>query len=421
VQAGGAAPQPVQPFAWDVRSTGLSAPWSAVFAASPGPVGARTLVWGYSDLHKSTDEGLHWESANEPPGVAVVRALAFSPAFAQDNTVFFGSGMTGCFRSQNACASWTPLTTLPATLSASAIGVSPGYAADGILFYASRNFGIWRSKTHGDSFVQVDQGLPSTNIKSLAVSPDFVADRLLLAGTTEDGVWASIDAGETWLDDNAGLPPGPLMVESIAFSPAFATDRMVFIALQDQGVWRSADGAQTWQPTGAGLLGPPVRLAVSNGFAQDRTLFAGTFGGTCVSRNGGATWEPLAGYIRADDHHPSVQYEGAWATVGDDDACCATLTAATTRGAATQMEFHGSHIAWLAKLAPDGAIARVQIDGGAWVPVDTWSATPVAQAQVFSRDFESVDWHVIRVEHSGTANPASAGFALRSDGFAWTW
>src|SRR6185436_8023260 len=100
VPAGGAAPRPVPPFAWDVRSTGLTAPWSSVLAASPGPVGARTLVWGYSDLRKSTDEGLHWESANEPPGVAVVRALAFSPAFEQDATLFIGSGLTGRFRSQ---------------------------------------------------------------------------------------------------------------------------------------------------------------------------------------------------------------------------------------------------------------------------------------------------------------------------------
>jgi len=269
--------------------------------------------------------------------------------------------------------------------------------------------------------VQVDQGLASTNIKSLALSPDFVSDRMLLAGTTEDGVWASFNAGQTWLDDNAGLPPGPRLVESIAFSPAFATDRTVFVALQDQGVWRSTDGAQSWQPTGAGLLGPPARLAVSASFAQDRTLFAGTFGGTCVSRNGGATWQPMPGYIRADDHHPSVQYEGAWVTLGDDDACCGTLTATATRGAFTEIDFHGSHVAWFAQLAPDGAIAWVQIDNGPLLPVDTWSATPVAQAQVFSRDFAGVDWHVIRVTHSGTAHPGSSGFALRSDGFAWSW
>jgi hypothetical protein len=244
---------------------------------------------------------------------------------------------------------------------------------------------------------------------------------MLLAGTTDDGVWASFDAGGTWLDDNAGLPAGLRLVESIAFSPAFAADRTVFIALQDQGVWRSTDGALTWQPTGAGLLGPPARLAVSTSFAQDRTLFAGTFGGTCVSRDAGATWEPLPGYIRADDHHPSVQYEGAWTTVGDGDACCGTLTLATTRGAATEMEFRGSHVAWFAQLAPDGAIAWVQIDCGQPMPVDTWSATPVAQAQVFLRDFAAADWHIIRITHSGTASPGSAGFALRSDGFAWSW
>src|SRR4030095_5421059 len=89
--AGGAAPQPVPPFAWDVRSTGLTGPWSSVLAASPGALGAGALVWGYSELFKSTDEALHWESANEPPGVGVVRALAFSPDFEHDGTIFIGS------------------------------------------------------------------------------------------------------------------------------------------------------------------------------------------------------------------------------------------------------------------------------------------------------------------------------------------
>lgn len=419
--AGGAAPPPAPPFAWDVRSTGIIQPWSSVLAASPGPVGGRTLIWGYITLFKSTDEGRHWVSANSPPGLAVVRALAFSPDFEQDSTVFMGTGLTGSFRSDDGASTWTPLPDLPPTLSSSAICVSPAYAADRTLFYASRNFGIWRSQTGGNSFAQVGQGLLSSNVKSLALSPEFVTDRMLLAGTTSQGVWASFDAGETWREDNAGLPPGVNLVESIAFSPDFAVDRTVFVALQDLGVWRSTDGAQTWQPTGPGLLGPPVRIEVSNDFVHDHTLFAGTFGGTCVSRDAGATWKPLAGYIRKDDRHPSVQYEGPWVSSGHGDACCSTLTVATTSGAATETEFRGSHVEWIAQRSPDGAIALVQIDDGEPTPVDTWSQTPEAQVPVFVHDFADADWHVIRVTHSGTANPASSGFVLRSDGFAWSW
>jgi hypothetical protein len=244
----------------------------------------------------------------------------------------------------------------------------------------------------------------------------------VLAGTYEDGIYASHDAGDTWVEANVGLPDEVLLVESVAFSPDFAVDRTIFVGLQNQGVWRSTDGAQSWQPTGPGLLGPPVEVAVSTTFAQDRTIFAGTFGGTCVSRSAGETWEPLPGYVRADDAHPAAQYAGTWTKIGDLDEFCGTLTVTSAQDAQTSLEFFGSRVAWFAQRVPDGGIASVQIDDDPPVLVDTWRATPDELAtRVYSRKFDAPGWHVIRITHTGTANPESTGFALRGDGFEYAW
>jgi photosystem II stability/assembly factor-like uncharacterized protein len=414
---------PVPPFTWDAPNAGLTSPWSSVLSASPGGLGARTLLYGYVGLFQSSDEGQTWTTANKPAPVSVVRAIGFSPDFASDQTVFIGSGTEGSYRSTNGCQKWLSLDGLPPTLATIAIAVSPGWSQDRTVYYASRNFGIWRSTDGGWQWEQLTNGLPTTNIKALVLSPDFVVDGFMLAGTYADGIWASYDRGESWSEADRGLyNTFSHIVESLAFSPDFVHDRTVFVALQNEGVWRSTDGAANWMPTGPELPAPPAEIAVSPTFAIDHTLVAGTFGGTVISRNAGDSWEPLPGFVRADDGHPAVQYSGTWTTVSSSSAFISTLATTATLGDGCALEFYGRKVTWYCDQKFDGAVVEVSVDAGTPAAVetsiDTSSHVPHAQAPLFAHDFGVPGWHVIRVEHAG---PAGLMRTLRSDGFAYEW
>lgn len=416
-----APPSQPAPWTWESRANGISAPWSSVLAASPGPPGGRTLLYGYNGLVQSTDEGLDWTSANKPAAVQVVRAAGFSPDWARDRTAFLGSGMTGCYRTQDACQSWQLVSGLPFTMATTAIRVSPGWVADGTVFFASRNFGVWRSTDRGETWVACNDGLSSTKVKALEMSPGFGSDGTLVAGLIDGGLFVSTDAGASWQAAVAGLPPGTSHVESLALSPGFPGDGTLFAALQDHGVWRSSDGAATWQPCGGGLPGPPVELAVSPAFATDRTVLVGTFGGTMVSRDAGLTWEPLPGWVRVDDLHPSVAASGAWDTVASGANLAAAWSETSQPGDFTELEFEGRHVSWWGRSGPDGALAQFSLDGGPPLVVDTRSDAVQEQVELFTHDFGAVGWHVLRVTHGGSSLRGGGAAVLRSDGFEHGW
>lgn len=412
---------PPSPYAWDARANGLSAPWSSVLAASPGAAGQRTLLYGYTGLWHSEDEGLTWSDAHKPAAVQVVRAVGFSPDWARDRTAFLGTGQTGVYRTSDGCASWEPVASLPFNVAATAIRLSPDWAADGTAFIASRNLGIWRTTDHGATWAPCNAGLGGTAVKSLAMSPAFAQDGTLFAGLLSGGIYASTDGGDSWHPAAAGLPPASSHVESLVLSPGFPADPTLFAALQDHGVWRSTDAGASWQPCGGGLPGPPAELAVSPTFAADRTVVVGTFGGTMVSRDAGATWQPLPGWVRVDDLHQSVHLSGDWEATGSADNVGAAFSSTSAPGDAMELEFEGRHVSWWARTGPDGALAEVSLDGGPPVTVDTRTPEVQAQVELFTHDFGSVGWHVIRVSHAGSSLPGGGRATLRSDGFEHGW
>ncbi len=82
-----------------------------------------------------------------------------------------------------------------------------------------------------------------------------------------------------WTAANVGLYGGRTPV--LAVSPAYAQDRTLFAGTFHDGVFRSTDGGGSWIAANKGLL-PDVTvyaLAVSPAYAQDHTLFAGTYNG----------------------------------------------------------------------------------------------------------------------------------------------
>jgi photosystem II stability/assembly factor-like uncharacterized protein len=112
---------------------------------------------------------------------------------------------------------------------------------------------------------------------------------VVFAATLEDGVFCSDDRGATWQAWNFGL--FDRNVFSIAISNEFADDRMLY-AGTESGIFCSKNGGRAWQETGFPADSAPVlSLAISPPFIQNRWLFAGTeTAGLFCSQNEGRTW-----------------------------------------------------------------------------------------------------------------------------------
>jgi hypothetical protein len=80
-----------------------------------------------------------------------------------------------------------------ATALVTALAVSPTYASDRTLF-AATSAGVFVSRDGGDSFGLWSDGLQPRSVVAVAVSPDYAADRLVYAITLGGGVWRRRDA-----------------------------------------------------------------------------------------------------------------------------------------------------------------------------------------------------------------------------------
>lgn len=174
-----------------------------------------------------------------------------------------------------------------------AIATSPTFAQDGLCF-AARHSGLYRSTDGGRTFEPAYGSLNlSTELPTLAValSPQFATDHTLFAGA-EGGILRSFDAGQTWLVEL--LPAPPPVIAALLVSPDYEEDGTVFGATLEDGVYRSATRGAHWELWNFRLLDLHVlSMAISPGFRQDETLFAGTESGLFRSTNGGRAWREL--------------------------------------------------------------------------------------------------------------------------------
>lgn len=241
----------------DLRPAGL------VVSPSFDRDGVLFSAWGHANgqsarLYRSTNGGHDWELIWEPPAL---RALAISPNFAGDQTLFAAGDSNTIYRSVDSGATWQLANGgIEEGYIARRFAVSPNFAQDRTIFVAGYG-ALYRSVDRGSSWQPMyDAHGPHYG---LAVSPAFAQDGLVLAAYREiegsglfpeSGIFRTTNGGDTWAWSGAGLPgsyepyPG-----SIAFRSDFATTGLVYVAdsgtdfLGPRQVYRSADGGQTWR------------------------------------------------------------------------------------------------------------------------------------------------------------------------------
>ena len=270
-----------------------------------------------------SDDLVHWETANAGLQANLVAAIAVSPEFERDHTLYLAGLEDGVSRSLDAGVTWGSLNAgLGAETAVFGLAVGPD------TIYAATSAGVFRKRLRADDWQQADHAparamrAEGRHVVALGISGVLVASsdggdswrRLawpadagqarsvavagpstLLVGSTrpstsEVAVWQSTD-GQSW--QRVLIEHGP----GTAAQPAPLThfvDGTIFAGFGDtvmRGVpGPGAERQPNWRR--ASLPGLLTLLETSPAYRQDKTILAGTSAGVCISRDGGQTFQP---------------------------------------------------------------------------------------------------------------------------------
>ena len=245
-----------------------------------------TLKLGVYLLLKSTNGGATWSVVQGLPNNNQMIAIAFSPGYAQDQTIYV-AGAGGLSKSTNQGASWTLIGKSPLL----ALALSPEFAADNTMFAITTGNVISKSTNRGQSWtgMRSPSGL-TAGLSAITASPNYDADNTLLLGGVADGIFISTNGGAAWTHATSGqtLP----MITSFTFSPAFSTDRTAFATTYGSGLLTTLNAGASWIAASSGISDPYLlSLALSPTYLQDSTLWVSAAqGGVFQSTNLGQTF-----------------------------------------------------------------------------------------------------------------------------------
>jgi photosystem II stability/assembly factor-like uncharacterized protein len=173
-----------------------------------------------------------------------VSTIVVSPNFARDGIVLAGTLEDGVFFSSDRGQSWVTWNFGLLDLSVLALAISPEFARDETLFVGAES-GIFRSTNGGRAWRAIEFPMELAPVISLAISPGFVTDGILFAGTEAQGLYRSDDRGQSWA--RIGQEQVGETVNSILVSPDFTTSQAILIVLSDT-LLISRDGGVNWTP-----------------------------------------------------------------------------------------------------------------------------------------------------------------------------
>ncbi len=222
---------------------------------------------------------------------ATVYALAPSLDYAADG-ICFAATARGLLVSPDRCKTFRDAylsLNLPETLPTPAVAVSPTFASDRTVF-AGVHGAVLRSHDRGETWHYAELRTPPPVVTCLAVSPAYEQDGIVFAGTLEDGVFRSADRGSRWAAWNFGLID--LGVLCLALSPVFSEDETL-VAGTETGLFRSTNGGRAWRELGLPTeLAPVLSVALSPHYTKDGLLLAGTeSNGLWLSQDRGRSWK----------------------------------------------------------------------------------------------------------------------------------
>jgi photosystem II stability/assembly factor-like uncharacterized protein len=229
------------------QASGAAEDPARVVAIGPGMV---LVALEGGSLLSSRDEGHTWRPLSSPLVGADIIALAVSPNYTRDRTLFVatsGSAEVVLWRSIDGGERWQRwLVERVGGLSRMPLALASTYAVDesifvglgGRVFKPLRNAQEVRSGERRPVWRGVEIGKAALGITALAVSPAFGEDHTIFAATNA-GIFVSRNAGDSFQPWNEGLEE-PRMV-CVAVSPTYRQDRLVYGLGLGGSVWRRRD------------------------------------------------------------------------------------------------------------------------------------------------------------------------------------
>ncbi len=341
------------------------------FAASPrfnhdGVMFAGTQSDG---VLRSVDGGKHWSLSNFGLRNFSALAIAVAPQWARREFMFIGTE-NGVYRSPNGGRAWKASGLEGQVVQA--IAVSPNFDEDKTVFAGTESKGIFRSSDGGESWTRVK------SFEAESVNTLCYFEKYLVAGTDGETILRSSDDGESWSRSNktssalciarvgdelyAGVEDGVMRsgdgkkwssVEIAAhrFDWLITPAEDLFVAGGvTSGVWVSQDGAR-WSQTAK----PESAAPLFNIAATHEVLLAATPNHLLRSIDLGKTWDSvleksITAMAFSDD-------KTAWA--GGDDG---VLMMSSDRGRSWQMiptPFESLAVVGVAATAPETLIVAV--------------------------------------------------------------
>jgi photosystem II stability/assembly factor-like uncharacterized protein len=296
---------------------------------------ARHMVWGVH-IHRSRDAGQTWEilpnvpRLEGPPPSSDLKAVWYlAPGHSDDaGALFAGVEPAALFVSHDSGLEWEPVASLnhhptrstwqPAKggLALHSIYVDPRERRR--IYAAVSAGGVYRSEDGGRNWKPINRGVRADYLAERRPESGHCIHRIVMHPTRPDrlyqqshsGTYRSDDGGDEWIEITDGLPSD--------FGYAVATPLLdpdtVYVIPQESShlrttvggalrVYRSRNAGGDWQPLTRGLpqenaYVTVLREAIDTDELDPAGVYFGTSSGHLfASRDGGDSWEMIAGFL----------------------------------------------------------------------------------------------------------------------------
>lgn len=274
---------------WQLRSANFSntEPTAMTIVRADGQTHLYATLYYEGVLH-SADGGQTWGLMNAGLPSHGLTSIASDPD--QPGALFVGTNdWRGVLRSTDSGISWDYYDYHGEMPGAMITNLAFTRASGGNLVAGTQDGRILAHPRSSDAWV-LRFGLPKGVVTALVTAPGD--DTVLYAGTSRGIILRSLDGSLTW--EAVGQIANQFNITSLTVAPADTQE--VYASTYGNGgytIWRSRDGGVTWEPVaGQGIGRAPIYSLTAGGPGG---LYAGTQDGLFVSADDGAKWvkEPL--------------------------------------------------------------------------------------------------------------------------------